>query len=75
VPHDLVRGAVEGLLAFLFGAALLWFTLWLYILVPARMARSRGRSAVVWVLLSLIFSPFFAIFFLWFLGAAGNGRA
>jgi hypothetical protein len=75
VPHDLVRGAVEGLLAFFFGVALLWFTLWLYILVPARMARSRGRSAVVWVLLSLIFSPVLAIFFLWFLGDAANGRA
>jgi hypothetical protein len=66
---------MEGLLALLFGLAVLWFTLWLFILLPARMAEARGRSAVVWVLLSFIFSPFFAIFFLWLLGDAGNGRA
>ncbi|WP_135451198.1 hypothetical protein [Tabrizicola caldifontis] len=66
---------MEGLFALLFGLAALWFALWLFILLPARMAEARGRSAVVWVLLSLIFSPFFAIFFLWLLGDAGNRRA
>lgn len=66
---------MEGLVALILGLAVLWFALWLYILLPARMAEARGRSAVVWVLLSLIFSPLFAIFFLWLLGDAGNRRA
>ena len=66
---------MEGLFALILGLAVLWFTLWLFILLPARMAEARGRSAVVWVLLSLIFSPFFAIFLLWLLGDAGNRRA
>lgn len=66
---------MEGFFVLLFGLAVLWFTLWLFILLPARIAEARGRSALVWVLLSLIFSPFFAIFFLWLLGDAGNRRA
>ncbi|MGA0543244.1 hypothetical protein [Neotabrizicola sp. VNH66] len=66
---------MEGIFALLFGLAALWFTLWLFILLPARMAEARGRSAIAWVLLSLIFSPFFSIFFLWLLGDAGNRRA
>ncbi|TGD61982.1 hypothetical protein EYC08_17235 [Tabrizicola sp. WMC-M-20] len=65
---------MDGLFALLVGLAVLYFTLWLFILLPARMAEARGRSAVVWVLLSFIFSPFLAIFFLWLLGDAGNRR-
>jgi hypothetical protein len=68
-------GVMDGLFALLVGLAALYFTLWLFILLPARMAEARGRSAVVWVLLSFIFSPFFAIFFLWLLSDAGNRRA
>ena len=59
---------IEGLLAVIFGLAVLYFTLWLLILLPARMAEARGRSAVGWVLVSLFFSPFLAIFLLWLLG-------
>lgn len=66
---------IEGFFFLIFGLAALYFSLWLFILLPARMAEARGRSAVVWVLLSFIFSPFFAIFFLWLLGDAGNRRA
>lgn len=66
---------MDGLVGLLLLLAALWFVLWLYILLPARMAEARGRSAVVWVLLSLLFSPLFAIFFLWLLGNAGKRRA
>lgn len=66
---------IEGFFFLIFGLAALYFSLWLFILLPARMAEARGRSAVVWVLLSFIFSPFFAIFLLWLLGDAGNRRA
>ena len=59
---------IEGLFAVIFGLAVLYVTLWLLILLPARMAEARGRSAVGWVLVSLFFSPFLAIFLLWLLG-------
>ena len=65
---------IEGFFLLIVGLAALYFTLWLFILLPARMAEARGRSAAGWVLLSFIFSPFFAIFFLWLLGDAGNRR-
>ncbi|UWR00562.1 hypothetical protein K3729_07270 [Rhodobacteraceae bacterium S2214] len=41
---------------------------WLFILIPAEMAKYRNRSAIIWVLISLLFSPFLAIFLLWVLG-------
>lgn len=59
---------IEGLFAVIFGLAVLYVTLWLLILLPATMAEARGRSAVGWVLVSLFFSPFLAIFLLWLLG-------
>ena len=42
----------------------------MFILLPADMAESRGRSKLTWVLVSLVFSPFAAIFLLWVLGRA-----
>ena len=66
---------IEGLLALLIGLAVLYFSIWIVILLPARMAEARGRSALGWVLISVIFSPLFAIFFLWLLGDAGSRRA
>lgn len=63
---------IEGFFFLMFGLAALYFTLWLFILLPARMAETRGRSALGWVLISFIFSPFLAIFFLWLLGDAGH---
>ena len=44
------------------------FGVWLYIFLPAKMAERRGRSAIGWVLISLIFSPLIAIIALWVLG-------
>lgn len=59
---------IEGLLALLFGLVALYFTIWILILLPARMAEARGRSAFGWVLVSLFFSPLLAVFLLWLPG-------
>ena len=42
--------------------------LWLYILLPVRMARKRGRSAIGWVLLFWIITPLWGIIVLLVLG-------
>ena len=42
--------------------------LWLYILLPVRMARKRGRSAIGWVLLFWIITPLWGIIGLLVLG-------
>ena len=58
----------EALYFLIFGLAALYFTLWIFILLPARMAETRGRSAFAWVLVSIFFSPIFACLLLWLLG-------
>jgi len=62
-----VIGAILGLMMM---GLMMWFIVWLFILLPSNMASSRGRSAFSWVLVSIIFSPFLAIFLLWLLGEA-----
>ena len=42
--------------------------LWLYVFLPAKMARKRGRSAIGWVLLFWIISPLWGIIVLFALG-------
>ncbi len=42
--------------------------LWLWIFVPAKMARNRGRSAIGWVLLFWVVTPFWGMIALWVLG-------
>ena len=42
--------------------------LWLYIFLPAKMARKRGRSAIGWVFLFWIISPLWGIIVLLVLG-------
>ena len=59
---------IEGLFFLIFGLAALYFTLWFFILLPARMAEARGRSAFGWVLISILFSPILACLLLWLLG-------
>lgn len=49
---------------------LLYLLIWLYILLPIEMAQARNRSAVVWVLVSLLLSPLVAIIGLALLGSA-----
>lgn len=44
------------------------FILWLYIFLPAKMARKRGRSAIGWIFLFWIISPFWGIIVLLVLG-------
>ena len=50
---------IEGIFVLIFGLAALYFTLWLFILLPARMAEARGRSALGWVLVSIFFPACF----------------
>lgn len=59
---------IEAVLLLILGLVFFYFTIWLLILLPAEMAEARGRSAFNWVLISLLFSPFCAIFLLWWLG-------
>ena len=42
--------------------------LWLYIFLPANMAKKRGRSTIGWILLFWIISPFWGIIVLLVLG-------
>jgi hypothetical protein len=58
------------LLGFAFWGLMMWFIIWLVFLLPAEMARDRSRDPVSWVLVSLLGSPFLAIFLLWLLGDA-----
>ncbi|MFZ1725124.1 MAG: hypothetical protein WAU13_00520 [Albidovulum sp.] len=63
---------IEGLFFLIFGLAALYFTLWIFILLPVRMAETRGRSAFGWVLVSIFFSPILACLLLWLLGDSPN---
>ena len=44
------------------------FVMWLFVFLPAKMARKRGRSAIGWVLLFWIITPFWGIIALLVLG-------
>ena len=63
---------IEALFALLLGLAALYFGLWIFILLPADMAKARGRSAFGWVLVSIFFSPILACLLLWLLGDVPN---
>lgn len=45
----------------------IYLMIWLLFLLPADMARERHRDPAAWVLVSLLGSPFLAIFLLWLL--------
>lgn len=47
---------------------LLILILWLYIFLPAKMARKRGRSTIGWVVLFWVISPLWGIIVLLVLG-------
>ena len=64
----------EAILALLVGLAVLYFTVWLFILLPAEMAQERGRSAVGWVLVSILFSPVLACLLLWLIDERPSRR-
>lgn len=52
------------------GIAALLFIIWLCIIVPMNMASNRNRSALGWVLCSLLVSPLVAIIILYAIGPA-----
>lgn len=58
----------EGFAVFLAFLAAVLLLLWLFIALPAQMARDRKRGAVAWVLVSLIGSPLLAILLLAMIG-------
>lgn len=57
-----------GSILFVFMA--IFLVVWLYIILPAQMAGTRNRSAVIWVLISFVGSPLLAILLLLALGDA-----
>jgi hypothetical protein len=65
-----VSELVSSLVALFVGVCLIGIVLWLYIFLPAGMATSRNRNAVIWVLISIFGSPILAILLLLALGAA-----
>ncbi|TKA95420.1 hypothetical protein FAZ78_16935 [Cereibacter changlensis] len=62
-------GAIGTILVLLLSLLSFVFVVWFFILLPADMANDRGRSQFGWVLVSLFFSPFAAIFLLLLIGA------
>nr|WP_309504130.1 hypothetical protein [uncultured Roseovarius sp.] len=60
----------SGIAALVVGALAIWFIVWLYILLPARMAQERNRAPLIWVLISFVGSPILAILLLIALGDA-----
>ena len=65
---------IESVFLFIFMLASLCFMFWWFFLLPAGMATNRGRNAVGWVLVSVLFSPILACLLLWLLGNNPNGR-
>ncbi|WP_298568312.1 hypothetical protein [uncultured Aliiroseovarius sp.] len=61
---------MDSLVGFLLAIAVLVFVIWLYLILPASMATERNRSALIWVLISLVGSPLLAILLLIALGDA-----
>ena len=56
----------------LFCLVFLWVSIWLVLFVPAGMATRRGRNRLIWMMISLCFSPVLAILLL---AALGHTRA
>ncbi|MBT8424377.1 MAG: hypothetical protein KJO67_05335 [Silicimonas sp.] len=63
-------GSGDAIFLIVIGLATLAFVFWLYILLPAQMAGNRNRSALIWVLISLVGSPLLAVLLLIALGDA-----
>ncbi|WP_322895708.1 MULTISPECIES: hypothetical protein [unclassified Yoonia] len=63
---------MDSVVMVVLGLLVLYLVIWIYILLPARMAETRGRNALGWVLLSVFFSPLLACLLLWLLGDNPN---
>ncbi|MGH1457336.1 MAG: hypothetical protein ACRBBT_00390 [Paracoccaceae bacterium] len=48
----------------IFFLAFIGFVIWLYIMLPASMAKNRNRSPVIWVLIAIVGSPILAVLLL-----------
>jgi hypothetical protein len=59
---------LDGFILVIAYGAMLWLIVWFVIFLPARMAKKRNRSAVIWVLFSIILSPLVAVVLLLLLG-------
>ena len=59
----------------LVSVAVVAFVIWLSIVVPMKMANNRGRSALLWVVISLLVSPLVAIIALFAMGDADTKPA
>lgn len=66
-----MHGDGGAIILLLLGAVLF---LWIAIILPAQMAGARGRSGLLWVLISLVGSPLLAILLLLALGDAQDRR-
>jgi len=60
-----LEDAFITLITVLWAALVLYLVLWLYVLLPAGMAKKRGRSQAIWVVVSVLVTPFLAILLLW----------
>lgn len=52
----------------LIGLLAIWLVIYIFVLLPMKMAKTRERSPFGWVLISLLFSPLVAIIGLLVLG-------
>ena len=62
--------AFSGVITVIVMLALMYFGVWLYVLLPADMARDRNRDPLIWALISIVGSPLLAILLLIALGDA-----
>ena len=57
------------------GFIMLLFVLYLlFCIIPAQMAETRGRSVMGWFLLSILITPFYTTFIIFFLGETDKKR-
>lgn len=57
-------GFLFGVATFLLAILIIYY---LYVKIPMEMAENRGRDPYKWLIVSIFFSPFVAIFLLWLL--------
>ena len=61
-------------LIWLVGPIVVIFCIWLWVIVPAKMAKKRHREPAIWVILSVIASPLVAIIALLAVGDADERK-
>lgn len=62
----------SGLFTVIVFLAAVSFVIWLYFILPAGMAKTRNRSAIVWILIGIVSTPLLSILLLWALGNSEN---